>query len=162
VIPGSGAFLALGGFGFNVNLAGPGVVVGLLPENYKGPLKLEDRIVSVGGTAIADARDYIRLMDDMTQTKPIGVIIQRGKQRIRLETRVLLPVREETVTARVQAERTADGDIFVISRGVAAFRITLPESWIPAALNWNGNDAGRADAAGCWQIAEGQPVQRCP
>lgn len=161
VQPGSGAFLAVGGFGFDVNLPGPGLVVGLLADNYKGPLKVGDRIVSVAGTAIADARDYIRLMDDMTQERSAGIIIQRGKERVRLESRILLPKREETVTARVQGERVADGTIFIISRGVAAFRVTLPQAWIPAPLNWNGNPAGTVQAAGCWQITESQPAQPC-
>lgn len=162
VTPGSGAFLAVGGFGFDVNLPGPGLVVGLLSENYKGPLKVGDRIVSVGGVAIADARDYIRFMDDITQEKSTGIIVQRGKDRLRIETRILLPKREESITARIQAERVPDGTVFVISRGVASFRLMLPQAWIPAPVNWNGNASGAVNAPGCWQVAgEGQAAQPC-
>src|SRR5204862_1221910 len=91
VQPGAGASLDLGGFGFNTQAEGPGVLVTWLPERYSGPLKLNDRIVSIGGKKIRDARDYVEQMDQTTEEKPVAVMVQRGKDHIRLETRVVLP-----------------------------------------------------------------------
>jgi hypothetical protein len=51
---GSGASLDVGGFGYDRTAPGPGALVTWLPPNYQGPLKLNDRIVSVGGKAITD------------------------------------------------------------------------------------------------------------
>src|SRR4029077_7192227 len=45
VMPGSGASLAIGPFGFDALAEGPGALVGWLPAHYPGPLKLNDRIV---------------------------------------------------------------------------------------------------------------------
>src|SRR2546426_12676044 len=58
VAPGSGASLALGPFGYDPLAEGAGVLVGWLPANYHGPLKLNDRIVSVAGKELRDGRDY--------------------------------------------------------------------------------------------------------
>ncbi len=44
VPPGSGATLAVGPIGFNSSAEGPGVLVELLPEGYKGPLRVGDRL----------------------------------------------------------------------------------------------------------------------
>jgi hypothetical protein len=146
VTPGSGASLALGGFGYDA----AGVV---LPENYSGPLKPGDRIVSVGGVKTADGRDYARLMDEARDEKPVAVVVQRGKERVRLETRIVLPKREENVTARVRAEWTPETrELLILSRGVAEMRIDLPQAWVPATINWNGQETAKADAAGCWIV----------
>ncbi len=92
--PGSGASLTLGPFGFNPSDPGPGLRVVYLPPDYKGKLKLEDRIVSVGGRAIRDARDYLEMMDQINEEKTVPVIVQRGKERQRLETRNAQPRRD--------------------------------------------------------------------
>ncbi len=162
VRPGSGAALGLGGFGFKPGEAGPGLVVGWLPENHKGPLKLGDRIVAVGGHQIADGRAYVEFMDQANEEKSVEVTIQRGKQRVRVETRIVLPKREEPFTARVRAEfLTETRELLIISRGVAELRLTLPHYWTPCPINWNGTAAGAATSAGCWVVSEGGQVRPC-
>jgi hypothetical protein len=160
VTPGSGAFLALGGFGYDP-AAGPGVVVSWFPDNYSGPLKPGDRIVSVGGTNIADGRAYARFMDQARDEKPVAVVVQRGKQRVRIETRIVLPKRDENITARARAEWTAESrELLIVSRGVGEMRIDLPAAWVPATINWNGQEVLQAGAPGCWIVADAS--RRCP
>jgi hypothetical protein len=163
VPPGSGASLALGGFGFDPTLPGPGLVVGWLPPNYQGPLKLEDRLVAIAGKQIRDARQYLEFMDQATEEKAVAVMIQRGKQHLRIETRIVLPKPEEKVSARLQAEFLSDTrELLIISRGVAQLRLTLPPYWVPCPISWNGLAAGKADQPGCWTITEGGQARRCP
>lgn len=154
--PGSGAYLALGGFGYKVGAPGPGVEMGWLPEGGKSPLRLGDRLMSLGGKPIADARDYARMMDEMVEEKPVALVVQRGRERIRMETRIALPRREETVTVRVQAEFQPDSrELTIISRGIAALRLDIPPAWVPCEANWNGQPLGRIGEAGCWEAAGG-------
>jgi len=165
VQPGSGASLNLGAFGFTPSDPGPGLRVAYLPPDYKGKLKLEDRIVSVGGRAIRDARDYLELMDQMTEEKTVAVIVQRGKDRMRMETRIALPRREELLTARLQAEFLLDGRVLqVISRNIAAVRLNIQPAWVPATVNWNGNEVGPVPNAGCWLLSDenGPKLSPCP
>ena len=132
---------------------------------YKGPLRLKDRIVSVGGKPIANALDYARMMDQMAEAKPAAVIVQRGRERVRLETQIVLPRREEITTARVQAEFNPETrDLLIISRGLAELRLTLPAGWAPATVNWNGQEVLKAEAAACWLLYEGgsPPPRPCP
>ena len=161
VDPGSGASLALGGFGFRATAPGPGVLVESLPEGYKGPLKLQDRIVSLAGRAVEDAASYASILDGMTEEKGVAILVQRGKERLRLETKVVLPKREEAPTARVQAEYFPDEkDVLIISRQIGELRLDLPEYWLPAHLNWNGTDMGTAAKPGCWMLSAGTPAAR--
>lgn len=165
VAPGSGASLGLGGFGFDPAAPGPGLLVGFLPPAYKGKLKLEDRIVSVGGRAIRDARDYVEMMDQVKEEKTVAVVVQRGKDRLRIETRIALPQREELLTARLQAEFVLDGRVLqVVSRNIASVRLRIPEAWVPATVNWNGSEAGPLPNAGCWILADenGPRLSPCP
>jgi hypothetical protein len=161
VQPGAGGYLDLGGFGYDPSAPEPGVRVVWLPPDYKGPLKLGDRIVSVGGRAIKDAQDYLTMMDE-AEEKPAAVIVERGKERLRLETRILVARREETATARVQGRFLADTrEILVVTRGVGELKMQVPPQWAPARVNWNGNDLGSAERPGCWIIA--LPAARpCP
>jgi len=162
VKPGSGASLALGEFGFSLSAPGPGVLVSWLPENYRGPLKLGDRIVAVGGKQMADGRAYLEYMDSVNEGKPVVVTVQRGKERQRVETRIVLPKREEALTARVRAEFFSDTrEVLIISRGVAELRLRLPRYWVPCPINWNGTAAGTADGPGCWAVTEGGQARRC-
>lgn len=162
VPPGSGASLALGGFGFDPAQLGPGLLVGWLPENYSGTLKLGDRIVAVGGKPIADGHAYIDYMDQVKEQKLVMVMIQRGKERLRVETHIVLPKRGEFQTARIQAEfLTEFRQLQIISRGVAEVRLTLPPYWVPCPINWNGLAAGQADRPGCWSVREGAQAQPC-
>ncbi len=163
VAPGSGAFLGLGGFGYKLEEPGPGVLVGFLPQSYSGPLKLGDRIVSIGGKEIRDAREYVDLMARASQEKPAGIIIQRGKERLRIETRIMLTKREEVETARVQAEFLSDTrELLVVSRGAAEIRLNLPAYWVPCPVNWNGNELGAANAPGCWLLADRRTAAAMP
>jgi hypothetical protein len=163
LMPGAGASLALGGFGFDPSASGPGVLVSWLPEKYQGPLKLGDRIVAVGGTPMADARSYLEYMDQVTDERRVAVMVLRGRDRLRLETRLVLPRRDELQTARLRAEFLPETrELLIISRGVAEIRLTLPSYWLPCPINWNGTAAGTADAPGCWAATEGGQLRRCP
>ncbi|MFB3829827.1 MAG: hypothetical protein ACE15B_23860 [Bryobacteraceae bacterium] len=150
---GTGASLDLGGFGYNPAAPGPGVEVAWLPPNHPGSLKLGDRIVSVGGKAIENGAAYARMMDETAEERPVAVLVQRGKERIRLETRVIVPRREEVQTARVQGQYSVEArEILVLSRAVTGMRLTVPAEWAPAAVNWNGVEAGKVEAGGCWLL----------
>lgn len=163
VPPGSGASLALGGFGFDPSAPGPGVLVEWLPENYRGPLRLGDRIVAVGGREIADARAYLEFMERQAEERSTAVMILREGRRMRVETRIVLPKREEAQTARLQAEYLPETrELFLITRGVAALRLNLPAFWTPCRINWNGTEAGAAGEAGCWELEQGSPARPCP
>jgi len=154
VHPGSGAFLDLGGFGFNLAAPGPGVQVAWLPPGYQGPLRLNDRIVSLRGKPIRDAREYAALMDQMQDEQPAAVMVLRNGKRRRIETRIRLPRREETFTARVQGAWFPKArEIQIVSRGVSQLNVTVPSDWAPVSLNWNGIRLGEAAAADCVTIA---------
>jgi hypothetical protein len=162
VPPSSGAYLELGRFSYSLRAPGPGVLVERLPDRYRGPLRVGDRIVAVAGRPVEDAAAYVALMDQMTEERPVAVMIQRGKERLRLETRVVLPRREESFTARAQAEWLPDaGELLVISRGVGEMRVDLPAGWTPVRVNWNGDEVGTADGPGCWVVGAGSPLRRC-
>jgi dienelactone hydrolase len=162
IAPGAGAYLGLGGFGYSLDAAGPGVVVSFLPPQYAGPLKLDDRILSVGGTHIKDARDYVAFMAGQREERALGVVVERGKERLRLESRIALGKREETLTARVRAEYMVDAhQLLLITRGVAAVRLDVPAYWTPGSINWNGNEAGSAESGGCWSVTLGGAATRC-
>jgi hypothetical protein len=89
-------------------------------------------------------------------------MVERGKQRVRLETRIALAKREENLTARVQLEFLSDTrEMLVITRGAGALRLTLPDYWTPCPINWNGNDAGKALSGGCWLLTPGVPARKC-
>jgi len=150
---GSGATLDLGGFGFDTKAPGPGIVITWLPPDYRGPLKLNDRLVAIGGKPVKDPADYVHTMDETTEARSVAVTVERGKERVRVETRILVPQRQETVTARVQAQYTVEAhEILILSRAVTEMRVTVPAEWAPVALNWNGIEVGKAEAAGCWLL----------
>jgi hypothetical protein len=163
VPPSSGAFFEFGRFGYSRTDPGPGVQVERLPENYRGPLRIGDRIVAVGGRPVENGAAFQTLMDQLSEERPAALMVQRGGQRLRLETSVVLPRREENFTARIQAQWFPDtGEVLLISRGVSEMRLELPAGWLPARLNWNGEDAGTASRAGCWMLAAGAPLRPCP
>jgi hypothetical protein len=162
VSPGSGAYLDLGGFGYDPLAPGPGVLVGWLPEGYKGPLRLGDRIVSLGGREIPDGRAYAEMMDALKEEKATAVIVLRDGKRQRIETRTRLPERAEVFTVRVQAEfLTAFNEIQVISRGVAEMRLQVPAAWTPCGVNWNGASLGKIETAGCYVLAADSSLRGC-
>jgi hypothetical protein len=166
VIPGSGASLSIGPFGYDPQAEGPGALVGWLPPDYHGPLKLGDRIVSVGGKEARDGRDYAQQMDQIVEEKPAAVLVQRGKERVRLEAKIVLPKREEVITARVQGKYSpGEHELLIISRTVTQLRLRIPAEWAPVKVSWNGLDAVKAEAAGCWTLSfdkDAVEATKCP
>jgi hypothetical protein len=153
VAGGSGAALDLGAFGSSVTDPGPGVLVSQLPEKYNGPLKMGDRIVAVDGKPIRDARQFAEIMEQMAEEKPAVALVQRGKERIRVDTRIVLPRRDSAVTARVQAQYSpAEKEIQIISRTVTEMRVTVPPAWTPATLYWNGISLEDLKTPGCYAL----------
>lgn len=148
--PGSGAALDLGGFGFKPDDAGPGVLISFLPEKYHGPLKMGDRIIELDGKPLENAQAYMDLMAKSTAERRTIAMIQRGKERVRVETRIVLPVRDPVVTARVQARYDAETKgIDIVSRSVTEMRVTIPPQWVPANLAWNGLTLEDITKPGC-------------
>ena len=151
---GSGAALDLGGFTFKGEDPGPGVLVSALPSKYEGPLKVGDRLQAIEGKPLADARAYLELLEKTTEEKPVTVTVQRGKDRIRVETRITLPHRESGVTARVEAQfLAAERQIQIVSRTVTELRVTVAEHWIPGMLLWNGLTLEAIKEPGCWRLS---------
>lgn len=152
---GSGAVLAIGPFGFNLAEPGPGVLVASLPEKYAGPLKLNDRILELGGKELKNGAEFAQILYQTTEEKPVVVMVQRGKEKMRLETKIEIAPRAEPVTARVRAQYLPDlQEVEVVSRAIAQMKLTLPESWLPAKITWNGTEVANATAAGCWLLDE--------
>ena len=150
---GSGAVLDLGGFGFKIDAAGPGVLVSYLPEKYSGPLKMGDRIVAMDGREIRDARQFAENLEKVTEERAAVVAVQRGKERIRLETRVRVP-RDAGLSARVQAQYLpADKEVQIVSRTVTEMRVTVAPQWLPATLVWNGLALENLKEAGCYLLS---------
>ena len=153
VAGGSGAALDLGAFGYNAADPGPGVLVSHLPEKYSGPLKMGDRLVALDGKPIQDARQFAETMEQIVEEKPVVALVQRGKDRIRVDTRIVLPKRDSAVTARVQAQYSAaEKEIQIISRTVTEMRVTVPPAWMPAALYWNGLSLQDLKSPGCYAL----------
>jgi hypothetical protein len=147
--------LAVGPFGFNPGEPGPGVLVASLPEKYGGPLKLNDRILELGGKELKNGAEFAQILYQTLEEKPVVVMVQRGKEKIRLETKIEMAPRAEPLTARVRAQYLPDlQEVEVVSRAVAQMKVTLPESWLPARINWNGTEVANATAAGCWLLDE--------
>jgi hypothetical protein len=104
----------------------------------------------------------MNLMDEYREEKTVVVMIQRGKDRKRMDTRINLPKREEMVTGRVQGQYLADSkEILLGSRGVGQLRIQVPPQWAGATINWNGDTAAKDAKEGCWNLGPtgGKP---CP
>lgn len=157
VDPGTGAFLRLGGFGYDPNGEGPGIVVKWLPEKYKGPLEREDVIVSIAGTMIEDASHYGEFMESQRESRDVGIILLRKGKSQRVETRIVIPHREEAETARFHAEYLPEArEIMLVSRGAQALEVTVPAAWAPVKISWNGLDLASSAEAGCWTLAEGK------
>jgi dienelactone hydrolase len=160
------AALDLGGFGFKIDAPGPGVLVATLPDKYHGPLKLGDRLVELNGREIADARQYVAIMAQIKEDSPAAVMVQRGKDRIRIETSIVLPKRSGSVTARVQAKYDGAGhEIQILSRAVSEMRVTIPPQWRAPTLNWNGVPLEKAGRPGCLLLSitkELEDAAPCP
>jgi predicted esterase len=156
---GSGASLDLGEFGYKIDDPGPGVLITVLPKNYGGPLKIGDRLIELDGQPIADARDYAARMNKMYAEKRMAGLILRGKEKLRFETRVILPSPDAFASARVQGKHDPeDKNIRIISRSVTELRVTIPQEWIPADLYWNGVSLEDLSKAGCYLLTIDQEL----
>jgi predicted esterase len=152
---GSGAVLALGPFGFNPGEPGPGVLVASLPQKYEGPLKIGDRILELGGKELKNGAEFAQILYQTFEQKPVVVMVQRGKEHVRLETQIEIAPRAEPVTARVRAQYLPDlREVEVVSRAITQLKLTLPDSWLPARITWNGTEVANASAPGCWLLDE--------
>lgn len=149
---GSVAWLDLGGFAYKPGDPGPGVPV-TLPPKYDGPLKAGDRILELDGKPIENAEAFDNAMRAMTEQRDAVVLVARGAERRRIETRILLPQRSHTVTARVQAQYLAgESEIRAVSRAVAELQVTIPAFWVPVTLYWNGLPLGEIKTPGCQSL----------
>ncbi|MBZ5620046.1 MAG: hypothetical protein LAQ69_15175 [Acidobacteriia bacterium] len=147
---GSGAALDLGGFGYKPGDPGPGVLVSFLPEKYSGSLKMGDRIVELDGRPIDDGRQFADTMAKTVEDRHAVVMVQRGKDKIRLETRIVLPRRDAVITARVEAQYLpADKEIQIVSRTIQEMRVTVPPHWADSKLYWNGLAMEKIESPGC-------------
>jgi len=154
LIPGhAGSALDLGGFGYRADDPGPGVKVAFLPEKYNGPLKVGDTLEALDGKPIDNARQLMQILEKADATRNAVVMVRRGTNRIRVETRIVVPRREAVVTARVKAEYLPEyHQIVLISRAVTEMRVTIPAEWIPGDLLWNGLTLENVKTAGCYAL----------
>lgn len=144
------AALDLGAFSYKVDDPGPGIQVTALPAKYSGPLKTGDRIVEIEGKSIANARQYREIMDRYREEKPVIVMVQRGRSRERIETRVVTQHIDSAATARVQGKfEQADNLVLIISRTVTEMKVTIPEQWVGSGLMWNGLAMEKIGKPGC-------------
>jgi hypothetical protein len=164
--PATAASLDLGSFGFKPDAPGPGVLVGFLPEKYSGPLKMGDRIVALDGREIADAKRYSEMMRQIKEERAAVVMVQRGKERIRIETNIVLSKHAAAATARVQANYDpAEHEIQIVSRTVTEMRVTIAPQWLPVLLNWNGVPLEKVETAGCRLLTINKEIENaapCP
>ena len=160
------ASLDLGGFGFKTDDSGPGVLVAFLLPKYSGPLRIGDRIVALDGREIPDARRYVEIMSQITEERPATVMVQRGKVRVRIETRIILPPHAPATTARVQAQYLpAEKAVQIVSRTVTEMRVTIPAEWVPATLDWNGVPLEKMETPGCRLLTMEKELEKsgaCP
>jgi hypothetical protein len=148
------AALDLGPFQYSTEDPGPGILVGPLPPKYSGPLKAGDRIVALNGKPIENARKYVEMMEGVTKSQSAVVMIQRGKDHVRVEALVVMPQREVSVSARVQGKYLPeDRAIQIISRTVKEMRVTIPPEWAEkTTLYWNGLALEDIKAPGCFLL----------
>jgi hypothetical protein len=154
LIPGdSGSALDLGGFGYRANDPGPGVTVAFLPEKYNGPLRVGDVLEAIDGKPLDNAHHLVQILEKADSTRNAVVMVRRGKERIRMETRIVVPRRDAVVTARVKAEYMPEyHQIVIISRAITEMRVTIPADWIPGDLLWNGLTLENVKTAGCYAL----------
>jgi len=132
---GSGAVLGIGPFGYNPGEPGPGVLVASLPEKYTGPLKVNDSIVEMGGKELKDGAEFAQILYRTFDEKPVVVLVRRGKEHLRLETKIVAGPRAEPVTARVRGQYLPElKEVEVVSRSITQMKLTLPEPWLQAKI----------------------------
>lgn len=160
----SPASLEFGPFGYQPSKPGPGILIEWLPQGYKGPLQLNDRIIALSGKPVSDPRHYAELMSQVTDERPVSVTIERvvpkqkEPERMRLTTRYQLRKREEVTTARLQGEYLQDSnEILIVTRNVAGIELAIPQEWAGAKVNWNGNLAASPQNPGCYVLSLKEP-----
>jgi hypothetical protein len=95
----------------------------------------------------------MQTLEKADTTRSAVVMVVRGKDRIRVETRIVVPRRDPVVTARVKAEYMPEShQIILISRSVTEMRVTIPAEWIPGDLLWNGLTLENVKTAGCYAL----------
>ena len=163
--PENPATLDLGIFSYSREDPGPGILLNL-PEKYTGPLKRGDRLIAIDGRPIANGEAFAALMAKATD-HPVGVMLQRGKERVRLDSRIIVPQIQIPLTARVQAKyEPADNDIQIVSRTVTEIRVTIPPQWAQGSrLYWNGLSLENIATPGCLKLViqkELLHAEKCP
>jgi hypothetical protein len=130
-------------------------LVASLPEKYGGPLKVNDRIVELGGKELKNGTEFAQILYQTFEEKPVVAMVERGKEHIRLDTKIEMAPRAEPVTARVRAQYLPDlQEVEVVSRAITQMKVTLPQPWVPARINWNGTELTNATTGGCWLLDE--------
>jgi hypothetical protein len=148
------ASLDLGGFGYKLDEPGPGILVSYLPEKYSGPLKMGDRIVALDGRPIENGPAYIELMSKYTEARAAVATVLRGKERVRLETFIVMPKHDTSVTARVRAQYLpAEREVQIVSRTIKEMKVTIPPHWAQdGRLVWNGLTLEKIESPGCFAL----------
>ena len=143
--PGPLVTLAIGPFTYSLDLE---------IETPAGTLKAGDRIIAVNGKDVNGRDAFEQAMARMSDERPVTLTVQRGKQRVRIETSAKVATRDEPLTGRVQAEYSVETkELLIISRAVAEFVVQIPRAWSGATINWNGNEVSKNTAAGCWVVS---------
>jgi hypothetical protein len=129
--------------------------VSFLPEKYSGPLKMGDRIVALDGRPVDNPKTYLELMAKYTEPRAAVATVLRGKDRVRVETFVVMPKHDTSVTARVQAQYLpADRELQIVSRTVKEMKVTIPPQWAEDShLFWNGLALEKIESAGCFLLS---------
>jgi hypothetical protein len=80
--------------------------------------------------------------------------VLRGKDRVRIETFVVMPKHDATVTARVQAKYLpAEREVQIVSRTIKEMKVTIPPEWAQdSRLLWNGLALEKIEAPGCFVL----------
>jgi hypothetical protein len=111
--------------------------------------------VELSGKELKNGAELAQILYQTFEEKPVVVMVQRGKEHLRLETKIEIAPRAERVTARVRAQYLPDlKEVEVVSRAITQMKVTLPDSWLPAKINWNGTEVANATASGCWLLEE--------
>jgi hypothetical protein len=104
---------------------------------------------------VKNAAEFAQILYRTFEEKPVVAMVERGKEHLRLETKIEMAPRAEPVTARVRAQYLPDlQEVEVVSRAITQMKLTLPEAWLPVKINWNGTEVANATAAGCWLLDE--------
>ncbi len=151
--PRSGAALQLRGFRYSPDDPGPGLTITSVEPAFGTQVRVGDRITALDGKPVENARQFEKMLDGVAEERNAVVMVERGKDRRRIETRIIVPRRDPVVTARVQAKLVREVDtIEIISRQVSALRVNVPRQWVPVAVNWNGLGMEKVSEPGCVEL----------